>query len=57
VLAMNPYYGYYQLGFWTGDGPLHTFKVAQRSPMALSPGLDGKRCGVATIGCHPASSR
>jgi hypothetical protein len=54
---MNPYYGYYQLGFWTGDGPLHTFKVAQRSPMALSPGLDGKRCGVATIGCHPASSR
>ena len=29
VLAMNPYYGYYQLGYWTGDGPLHTFKISQ----------------------------
>jgi len=36
VLAMSPYNGYYQLGFWTGAGPLHTFGPAQGSPMALS---------------------
>jgi hypothetical protein len=35
VLAMSPYYGYYQLGFWTGAGPLHTFQIARGSPMAL----------------------
>lgn len=35
VLAMNPYYGQYQLGFWTGAGPLHTFQMAKGSPMAL----------------------
>ncbi len=37
VLAMNPYYDYYQLGFWTGEGPLHTFKIAHGSPTVLSP--------------------
>jgi hypothetical protein len=36
VLAMSPYRGYYQLGFWTGAGPLHTFAPAYGSPMALS---------------------
>jgi hypothetical protein len=36
VLAMSPYNGYYQLGFWTGVGPLHTFAPARGSPMALS---------------------
>jgi hypothetical protein len=36
VLAMSPYNGYYQLGFWTGTGPLHTFAPAQGSPMTLS---------------------
>jgi hypothetical protein len=36
VLAMNPYSGYYQLGFWTGKGPLHTFAPTYGSPMALS---------------------
>jgi len=36
VLAMNPYYGYYQLGYWTGAGPLHTFPIAHGSPMTLS---------------------
>ena len=28
--------GYYQLGFWTGAGPLHTFASAPGSPVALS---------------------
>jgi hypothetical protein len=37
VLAMSSYTGYYQLGFWTGAGPLHTFPTANGSPMALSP--------------------
>ena len=37
VLAMNPYYSYYQLGFWTGKGPLHTFKISQGNPTAMSP--------------------
>ena len=36
VLATNPRYGYYQLGFWTGQGPLHTFAPAQGIPMALA---------------------
>jgi hypothetical protein len=36
VLAMRPYNGYYQLGFWTGIGPLRTFAPTQGSPMALS---------------------
>jgi hypothetical protein len=36
VLAMSPDNGYYQLGFWTGAGPLRTFAPAQGSPMALS---------------------
>ena len=36
VLAVSPYGGYYQLGFWTGAGPLHTFAPARGSPMALS---------------------
>jgi len=35
VLAMSPYYGYYQLGFWSGTGPVHTFQIAQGSPVAL----------------------
>jgi len=35
VLAMSPDYGYYQLGFWTGTGPLHTYPIAQDSPTAL----------------------
>jgi hypothetical protein len=37
VLAADPDYDYYQLGFWTGEGPLHTFKLAPGSPVALSP--------------------
>jgi hypothetical protein len=36
VLATNPYTGRYQLGFWTGAGPLHTFAPAYGSPVALS---------------------
>jgi hypothetical protein len=36
VLAVSPYDGYYQLGFWTGTGPLRTFAPARGSPMALS---------------------
>ncbi|MGO8959529.1 MAG: hypothetical protein ACLQFR_19505 [Streptosporangiaceae bacterium] len=36
VLAVSPYDGYYQLGFWTGAGPLRTFAPAQGSPMVLS---------------------
>jgi hypothetical protein len=36
VLAASAYDGYYQLGFWTGTGPLRTFAPAQGSPMALS---------------------
>jgi hypothetical protein len=36
VLAMSPDNGYYQLGSWTGAGPLRTFAPAQGSPMALS---------------------
>ena len=36
VLAMKPSSGYYQLGFWTGTGPLHTFATARGSPATLS---------------------
>ena len=36
VLASSPDEGYYQLGYWTGAGPLRTFAPAQGSPMALS---------------------
>jgi len=36
VLATNPSSGYYQLGFWTGTGPLRTFAPAQGSPVTLS---------------------
>jgi hypothetical protein len=36
VLAVSPYDGYYQLGFWTGAGPLRTFAPARGSPVALS---------------------
>ena len=36
VLAMSPGKGYYQLGSWTGAGPLRTFTPAQGSPTALS---------------------
>jgi hypothetical protein len=36
VLAMSPDNGYYQLGFWTGAGPIRTFAPAQGSPMVLS---------------------
>jgi hypothetical protein len=34
VLATNS--GYYQLGFWAGAGPLHTFAPRQGSPVALA---------------------
>jgi hypothetical protein len=36
VLAASAYDGYYQLGYWTGAGPLRTFAPAQGSPVALS---------------------
>ena len=36
VLAASAYDGYYQLGFWTGAGPLRTFAPAYGSPMTLS---------------------
>ena len=36
VLAANPDSDYYQLGFWTGGGPLRTFAPAQGNPTALS---------------------
>jgi hypothetical protein len=36
ALAANPDSGYYQLGFWTGSGPLRTFAPAQGSPVTLS---------------------
>jgi hypothetical protein len=36
ALATNPDGGYYQLGFWTGTGPLRTFPPAQGSPVTLS---------------------
>jgi hypothetical protein len=41
LLATSPYDGYYQLGFWSGAGPLHTFAPTKGSPMALSaPGSE-----------------
>jgi hypothetical protein len=36
ALATNPDSGYYQLGFWSGTGPLRTFTPAQGSPVTLS---------------------
>jgi len=36
VLAISPDNGYYQLGSWTGAGPLRTFTPAEGSPTALS---------------------
>ena len=37
--VLAAYDGYYQLGFWSGTGPLRTFAPAQGSPMALlAPG-------------------
>ena len=36
VLASNPDEGYYQLGYWTGAGPLRTFALAPGSPVALT---------------------
>jgi hypothetical protein len=36
ALATDPTSGYYQLGFWTGTGPLRTFAPAQGSPVTLS---------------------
>ena len=36
VLASNPDEGYYQLGYWTGAGPLHTFALARGGPLTLT---------------------
>ena len=36
ALASSPDIGYYQLGFWTGTGPLRTFATAQGGPVTLS---------------------
>lgn len=36
ILAASPYSGYYQLGFWTGTGPLHTLPATRGAPIALS---------------------
>jgi hypothetical protein len=36
VLASNPDEGYYQLGYWTGAGPLRTFAPARGGPLALT---------------------
>jgi hypothetical protein len=36
VLAMSTANSRYQLGYWTGAGPLHTFPMAQGLPTALS---------------------
>jgi hypothetical protein len=33
---MNPYSGYYQLGYWTGAWPMHVLAPAQGSPMTMS---------------------
>jgi hypothetical protein len=37
VMASNPDQGYYQLGYWTGSGPLRTFTPARGGPLALMP--------------------
>jgi hypothetical protein len=36
VLASSPDAGYYQLGYWTGAGPLRTFGPADGGPVALT---------------------
>jgi hypothetical protein len=36
VLASSPDEGYYQLGYWTGTGPLRTFALARGGPVALT---------------------
>jgi hypothetical protein len=39
VLVMSPADSYYQLGYWTGAGPLHTLPIAQGLPTTLvAPG-------------------
>jgi len=39
VLVMSPADSYYQLGYWTGAGPLHTVPIAQGLPTTLvAPG-------------------
>jgi hypothetical protein len=37
AMASNPDEGYYQLGYWTGSGPLRTFTPARGGPLALTP--------------------
>ena len=37
VMASNPDQGYYQLGYWTGSGPLRPFAPASGGPLALTP--------------------
>ena len=37
VMASSPDQGYYQLGYWTGSGPLRTFAPASGGPRALTP--------------------
>jgi hypothetical protein len=37
ILAVNPGPGYYQLGSWTGSGPLRTLAPARGLPITLSP--------------------
>jgi hypothetical protein len=37
VMASSPDQGYYQLGYWTGSGPLRTFAPASGGPLALTP--------------------
>jgi hypothetical protein len=37
VMASNPDQGYYQLGYWTGSGPLRTFAPASGGPLVLTP--------------------
>lgn len=36
VLASNPDVGYYQLGYWTGSGPLRTFTPTRGGPLVLA---------------------
>jgi hypothetical protein len=36
VLASSPDEGYYQLGYWTGAGPLRTFALTRGGPVALT---------------------
>ena len=43
VLVTIPDSGFYQLGYWTGTGPLHTFAPARGSPIVLTaPGPPGQ---------------